>query len=265
MTKPKEQSMNGETGATAREGRRRAGVAIAGVLALLVFGGVSWAATNAASGQGDTAQPAAATPLPSNGQSPAGTDPPGTAAPPETAATEPGAPADPGPGAAEAPPAPEGPPAADPAPVDRKDRSEQQLADIPQPVASPVELDAKKTVRTGVAAAVSGLESVQGEARGVGEIAGPALRFTLTVTNDTDKELSLASALVNVTFGTDETPAGELSGPGTAAFPGSVAPGGTAEAVYVFSVPADSRDDVRIYFNLEAETPIAAFAGKASA
>lgn len=265
MTNLEEEPMSGEAGAGAGEGRRRAGVAIAGVLALLVFGGVSWAATNAAKGPGETVQPAAATALPSNGPFPATSDPPSMATPSETAATATVPPADPGPGAAEVPPGAEAPPPADPATVDRKGQSEKQLAEIPQPVAPPVELNAKKTVKTGISAAISGLTAVQGEAQGVGEVAGPALRFKLTVTNDTDKELSLASALVNVTFGADEAPAGELSGPDTVAFPASVAPGGTAEAVYVFSVPADSRDDVRIYFNLEAETPISAFAGKAPA
>ncbi|MFJ6076889.1 hypothetical protein ACIQC0_01130 [Pseudarthrobacter sp. NPDC092419] len=210
-------------------------------------------------------QPEAAGALQTPETSAAATDPPATVLPEQTAAAPPAStrPSVPGPGSTQASTGSEVPSDAAPAPVDRRGRSEKQLAEIPQPVASAVALDAKKTVRHGVSAAVGALEAVQGEAQGVGEIAGPALRFRVTITNETQMDLSLAGVLVNVSFGADELPAGELSGPGTAPFPASVPPGGTAEAVYVFSVPEDSRDAVRIYFSLDAETPIAAFAGKA--
>lgn len=257
MTRPDQQPVSGGDETTAGASRR-VGAAIAGVLALLVFGGLSWAVSTDVNGPREGARSAPAAALETTGQSPTGRDRPSTAAPTETAATASAPPSVAGPGS-------KGPLAADPAQVNRKDKSEKELANIPQPVASPVDLNAKNTVKAGVTATISTMESVQGEARGIGEIAGPALRFTLTITNDTDKVLSMASALVNVTFGADESPAAELSGPGTRAFPGSVAAGATATAVYVFSVPPDSRDDVRIYFNLEAETPIASFAGRAPA
>ncbi len=85
------------------------------------------------------------------------------------------------------------------------------------------------------------------------------------MTNSTARAISLDSAVVDVTFGRDNEPASPLSGPDTAAFPSSVAPGGSGVAVFVFAVPLDARDKVRIHLNLEAETPVATFEGKVPA
>jgi hypothetical protein len=154
---------------------------------------------------------------------------------------------------------------AEPAPVDRTNKSEEELAAIPQPVAAPVAFEAKKTVKGGVTATITELAAVQGEAHGIGEIAGPAVRFTVTVVNDTAAPLSLDGALVEVRYGNEEEPASPLSGPDPVAFPSSVAPGASGTGVFVFAVPPEARDKVTIHFNLEAETPIATFAGKAPA
>ncbi len=132
-------------------------------------------------------------------------------------------------------------------------------------MAAPVPLVAKKEVKSGVSATITELEAVQGEAMGVGEVAGPSLRFKVTVTNDTGSDIPLDTALVTVSFGKDSEPASALSGPNTSAFPDKVKAGTSASAVYVFNVPREARDQVTIYFNLDAGTPIATFEGKAPA
>ncbi|MFF2244499.1 hypothetical protein ACFVTM_10005 [Arthrobacter sp. NPDC058130] len=256
-----------------KAGRRTRLVATSlGVSALLAIGGVAWASGLKASGSaapevrpgstaGASAQPGTASP---------DTTSPDTASPdtasPNAAQTGSGTP-DPA-AAAGGPVAaakPSGPPEVNPAPVDRKGKSDQELAAIAQPTAAPVELTAKKAVKGGVTATITEMTAVQGVATGIGEVAGPAVRFKITVVNATAAPLSLDRALVDVSYGKDDAPASQLSGPDPVAFPASVAAGATGVGVFVFAVPLDARDTVKVHFNLEAETPIATFAGRAPA
>ncbi len=232
------------------------------VLALLVSAGAAWAFTQwgasemasqtpssieSSAGPTETATPAE-TVAPSTSPSPT-PDPGNSSTPPETTAPL-------------TSPAPV-PPPGDPAPVDRSNKSDEELATIDQPVAPPVPLVATKVVKSGVSATISELVAVEGEATGIGEIAGPAIRFKVTVVNDTGAEISLDPAVINVSYGQDDSPASTLSGPGTVPFPASVAPGTSASGVFVFGVPKEARNVVKIYLNLDAATPIAAFEGQA--
>jgi len=128
-----------------------------------------------------------------------------------------------------------------------------------------VDLKSKKAVKGGVSATITEMTALQGVATGIGEVAGPAIRFKVTVLNETAAALLLDRAVVDVGYGNDERPANQLSGPDPTAFPASVAPGESGVGVFIFAVPLDARDKVKIHFNLEAETPVATFAGAAPA
>ncbi|NYD79160.1 hypothetical protein [Arthrobacter cupressi] len=243
------------SGAARRAGPRLRAALLVAALALPGAGLVVWAATQSGmpggTPQGSQGAPSAATvPGGTGSTTPGGTAT--TAAPPS--GTESPAPA---------PTAKATTPEKDPAPVDRKGKTEQELATIAQPVAPAVPLTAKKTVKSGITATITELQAVDGEARGIGEIAGPAIRFKVTVVNGTTAAVKLGTALVTVTYGNDETPASSLSGPGATEFPLTVAAGASASSTLVFGVPKDQRADVRIYFSLDALTPIAAFEGQA--
>lgn len=234
------------------------------VSALLVVGGVAWASSLEGASRSDAAQGArtgTATAEPSNTATPDVTvEAPAPGTEPAAPADEPAAPAVPQDAGKGTPPeAVE----VNPAPVERKGKSEAELAAIAQPQAAPVDFKAKKEVKGGVSATITELTAVQGIATGIGEVAGPAIRFKVTVVNNTAADLSLDRAVIDVSYGKDAAPAGQLSGPGPVAFPASVAPGQTGEGVFVFAVPSEARDKVKIHLNLEAETPIATFAGKA--
>lgn len=108
---------------------------------------------------------------------------------------------------------------------------------------------------------VTGMEAVDGEARGIGEIAGPAVRFTVSVTNNTGAAIDLGSAVVMVESGDERLPATELSGPGAEPFPPAVEPGETVSGAFVFLIPVESRDQVFIYLNYSVDVPMAAFSG----
>jgi len=154
------------------------------------------------------------------------------------------------------PPAP-APPMDPNAPVPAPDAD---LAAIEQPVAPPAPID-QPSRHGGVEAAVSGLEAVVGEAEGIGQIGGPALRFRLSVANNTASPLDLSDALLTVESGPDREPCMELMGPGVTVLPSSVQPGQRVEATYVFLVPPEQRSKVLIRFNYSAAAPILAFEG----
>lgn len=112
-------------------------------------------------------------------------------------------------------------------------------------------------------ATVAQVEAVTGEAQGPGEVAGPAVRFTVVIDNGTGAEISLANTVINAYYGEDQIPADTVSGPGASAFPSVVAPGGSASGVFVFDIPADGRALVRVTVDYSASTPVIAFEGAA--
>ena len=124
-----------------------------------------------------------------------------------------------------------------------------------------VALDAPAPVGNGVVATLPLIESIQASATGPGNIAGPALRVTVQVTNGTDQPVSLGGVATNLYLGPDRTPASPVDDPSQAPFTGTVAPGASATAVYVFSVPADDRSAVTVEVGYQAGAPLLQFTG----
>lgn len=166
-------------------------------------------------------------------------------------------------GGAEPTDKPAAPADVDPAEVEEPATTDAELAAIEQPVSEPVTLEEPSAVAKGITATVSSMEAIEAEAFGIGEIAGPALRFVITVENTTGEAVSLSNSVVNVEYGPDSLPAVQLTGSGATEFPATVAAGESAETILVFSIPADERDTIRILLNVEASSPIAAFVGAA--
>ncbi|WP_337002644.1 MULTISPECIES: hypothetical protein [unclassified Microbacterium] len=114
----------------------------------------------------------------------------------------------------------------------------------------------------GLVAQITAMKSVQGEAVQAGEIAGPAVQFTLKLTNGTGEAIDLGFIAVNAYIGEAMTPAGGLVKPGAAPFEGTLAPGKSAEGVYVYSIPENQRDDVTLTVDYRAGQPAFVFRGK---
>ncbi|WP_162942776.1 hypothetical protein [Cryobacterium soli] len=138
--------------------------------------------------------------------------------------------------------------------------SNAPLAELP-----PVPLTEQVAPVPGVVFGIDGLESVEGVAQGPGEVGGPALRFTLTVRNDTGATVSLLSTVVNLYAGTEQLPMIDLQQPGAVPLPGEVAAGGTVTGVFVFAVPVEERGRVKIGVDYTVGVPIVVFEGEAPA
>ncbi len=128
----------------------------------------------------------------------------------------------------------------------------------PAPIATPTQTYA------GVQVSLERVDAVTGEAQGPGELAGPALRVTVVVRNDSPTALPLGSALVNLFYGSGQSPAAPLSGPGVAPFPASAGAGQTVRGTYVFRVPAEGRSDVAIEVFTGSSAPVFVFRGPVS-
>lgn len=130
------------------------------------------------------------------------------------------------------------------------------------PSLPPVGLDATAREANGVSAVVAAVEPVEHRASAVpGDFAGPALRVTVRLTNGTSGPLPVDGATVDLTYGTDATPGSPLDDDANRPFTGTVRPGATAVAVYVFAVPADRHDHVQVRVSYQAGAPVLVFSG----
>lgn len=127
----------------------------------------------------------------------------------------------------------------------------------------PVGLDSEADRPDGVVIALKKIESIAGEAKLPGEIAGPALRLTITIKNGTDGDLSLDSVVVNGYRGSKRTPLEMLTSPGGSPFDGTLKPGEQGEAVYIFAVGAANRSDLTFTVDATPDEPAAVFRGDA--
>lgn len=97
---------------------------------------------------------------------------------------------------------------------------------------------------------------------GPGEMQGPAVEFTVSVTNNSKSTVDLSAVAITV-VGPSNTPGVQMSGPPSKAFTGSVSVGKTAIATYVFRFPAFPKD-VRVAVRLDPSVSVAEFTGAVS-
>ncbi len=132
-------------------------------------------------------------------------------------------------------------PTADPAPSTAAPSPTEPPPPTSVPLDTPAEIGG-----TGLTARIGSLEAVDGQAEGPGQVAGPAIRFGVTLVNGSDAEVPIEGTVVTVDYGPDRTPALELDQPGGVPFPASLAPGDSVTGVFVFTVPAEQRAMTKI-------------------
>ncbi|MGM1029613.1 MAG: hypothetical protein ACQEWM_07015 [Actinomycetota bacterium] len=188
---------------------------ITAIAVLLIAGLVAWAvaASGSAQAPSDSSSPAASS-------SAAGSAAPAsTAAPSDDPADDPADDPTASPAAIPPPPATTaGPPASD-API--------------APEAEPV-APTEPAVQAGVEVELAQVERVEGVASAPGEISGPAVRITLRITNGSSDPVNAGLVAVNAYYGAARTPANSIMQPGGDPFAGTIPPGSSATAVYLF-------------------------------
>ena len=101
-------------------------------------------------------------------------------------------------------------------------------------------------IAPGLTAQITKFEAVQGVANTPGEVSGPSVRITVTITNNTSASASLKTTTISASYGTKSTPALELFSPGGVSLPSTVADGQSVTGVYLFSIPVADRSNVRV-------------------
>jgi hypothetical protein len=139
--------------------------------------------------------------------------------------------------------------------------SDQGAAPEARETLDPAPFGAVATPGPGVTVTVRSVEDVTGEANVPGEVGGPALRFTVELTNGTGEVLDLRTVVVNAYYGPDRTPATQLLEPGGRAFESEVGADDAARGVFVFSVPPGSQDRVELEIDPGVGAAIVIFAG----
>lgn len=129
------------------------------------------------------------------------------------------------------------------------------------PDVTPIDFEQPGIITAGLTAQIAAVEAVDGIAQGPGEVAGPSLRVTVTITNSTSSETSLRTAIVSCYFGPDRTPAQELREPGGRPLPASIAPNKAIDGLYIFTVPEDQRGDVTIMVDYSVDVVPLVFQG----
>lgn len=142
------------------------------------------------------------------------------------------------------------------APAGQTVSAEERPRDLPA-----VALDAPAEAGDGITGSLVSIEAIEGTGVGRGNIAGPALRVTVRLTNGTDRSVPLDNVAVELTHGTDAIPTSPLDDPSRAPFGGELEPGAAAEGVYVFRVPADDRGIVSVSVGYRAGAPFMVFSG----
>lgn len=221
------------------------------VLGVLLVSGCS--ASEPGGGASPTPSDSTASPSPYAGGDPSPSDA-ATSAPAEDetagASPEPEASPEPSPepsGAGSWSPAPEG---------------EEGPTAAPDVIVERASADDDVTFDTGVEVSLGELLTTSVEAETPGEISGSAVVVEVVVTNDSTEAVDLSSAIVSLK-------AGDVLGIGTTAgspspFNGSVAPGESVTASYVFMLDPAKDREVTVSVNYAAGEPVAVFTGRTS-
>lgn len=115
-------------------------------------------------------------------------------------------------------------------------------------------------VATGVAVRIAEIRAVSAVTHVPGQVNGPAIEVTVSITNGTAKALPLNAAEANVSDSKGD-PGIPVTTSDTRPFAGSVKPGATTTGVFVFRVPVNRRDPVTVTATCAAAGPVAQFAG----
>jgi hypothetical protein len=89
------------------------------------------------------------------------------------------------------------------------------------------------------------------------------LRISVRVHNGSTTPLRLDDVAVTMSYGGARTPASPVDDPSAAELHGALAPGGSADGRYLFTVPADDRGAVTVTVGYQADAPFLVFTGRA--
>jgi hypothetical protein len=125
---------------------------------------------------------------------------------------------------------------------------------------SPVALSEAATIPHSLSATIQRVAATTVTAKGPGEISGPGLAVSVEVTNSSGANLSLDAISVTLTDSAGN-PCSYVPVSEGRPFAGSLAPGKSATAVYVFTIPTDRRSPITVGLIYGPSTSVVLFTG----
>lgn len=122
------------------------------------------------------------------------------------------------------------------------------------------DLDEVVTLETGVRVSVVEIAGITVEAETPGEVAGPAVAATVRFENESGEPLDVGGAMVVLLDAAGNVAAPTTSAPAAPAI-GSIDDGDTAEGIYVFRIPEDTRHEITLTVDYAAGAPVVVFHG----
>lgn len=122
------------------------------------------------------------------------------------------------------------------------------------------DLDEVVTLDTGVRVSVAEITGITVEAETPGELAGPAVAATIRFENLSGEPLDLGGAMVVLLDAAGNLAAPTTSAPAAPAI-GSLDDSESAEGVYVFRIPEDTRNEITLTVDYAAGAPVVVFHG----
>jgi hypothetical protein len=132
--------------------------------------------------------------------------------------------------------------------------------------AAPEPLNHEVTYIDGVAVRIIGITQGVTDGSGPGALPGrPRTQFTVSLRNRSNAAINLDRVVVTVTYGAAHSQALAIYDDRVRDFSGTVAPAGTAQAVYAFSIATDQLTDVVMTVDFDGMHTSATFTGSAKA
>lgn len=138
-----------------------------------------------------------------------------------------------------------------------------KIEPVTVPTKPAVRLTGRVDVDRSVRVSLKQIRSQQVSAMGPGEIAGSALVVTVHVVNRSTHAIDVSSAVVTLTDSDGQVGIPTTASP-AAPFHGRVAPGKSADGIYVFTVSRSKRNPINVFVSYSAGTPVARFVGDAA-
>jgi hypothetical protein len=130
----------------------------------------------------------------------------------------------------------------------------------PAGLAASVALDQRAEFGNGVTARITSIEPIDAQSSLPGEISGPAVQFTIEVTNGTPAEINMDAVTVDLRDAAG-LPAYQITTAPAEPFSGSVAPGDSTTGRYVFTLAPENRSNAFLTINYSADTPTVVLTG----
>jgi hypothetical protein len=127
--------------------------------------------------------------------------------------------------------------------------------------ASPVALTGDASNGDGITASLPSIRAVDATATGPGNVDGPALAVTVRIVNGRGAAIALDGVEVTLTYSAEAVPGSPVDDPAASRMVGTLADGGAAEGVYVFSVPSGQRQLVTVTVGYGVGKPLLVFTG----